>query len=110
MADVTGTNMHTETSTAVARYILGNDSGGFAGVVTIGYDLNSGTSTYDFQCKVKGATTWVAQNAYPADSETPASTGTTTETWSIDGTGKQIALNVSAVSGSPRFTWDAVKG
>jgi len=110
MADVTGTPMRRETTAAVNRYILGDASPSAAGIITIGYDLNSGTSTYDFQCRVPGATTWVACNAYPADSETPATSGTTTETYRIDATGVQVALNVSAVTGSPRFTWIATIG
>lgn len=110
MADVSGTPMRTETTAAVNRYILGDASPSAAGVITIGYDLNGGTSTYDFQVRVPGATTWVAANAYPADSTTPATSGTTTETWSIDATGKQVALNVSAVTGSPRFTWIGTVG
>lgn len=94
-----------ETSATVTRYLLGEVSPKYAGLVIIAFDLNSGTATYDFQCRTPGATTWDAINAYPADSETPATSGTTTETWTIDATGKEIAFNVSAKSGSPRFTW-----
>jgi hypothetical protein len=110
MADVSNIPMRTETTAAVNRYILGDASPSTSGVVTISYDLNGGTSTYDFQCRAPGATTWVATNAYQADSTTPATSGTTTKTWRIDATGVQVALNVSAVTGSPRFTWIGTVG
>lgn len=117
MADVSGAAApkagvtYTVTSAATDRYLLGDAEVGFASMVAIEFDLNSATATFDVQKRVTGATTWVASCLmYKATSATGVTSGTTTDVYTVDASGCEIAINVSSNNGSPKITWRPIVG
>lgn len=95
----------------VNRYIFGDAEVGFASQIVVEFDLNGATATYNFQSRVAGATTWVDQIAYPFNSGTGTTSGSGTQGYQIDASGKEIAINVSAVATAfPILTWRPVVG
>lgn len=100
----------TVTSATTPRYIFGNGDDGFASQIVVQVDLNGATVAYDFQSRVTGATSWVAQLAYPFNSATGTTSGSTTMGFQIDASGKDIALNISANDGAPKLTFRPVVG
>lgn len=109
MADIqVGSTFRGFTLTATNRHIIGGGPDEWARQIAIEIDLNGGTCTYDFQCRVGGA--WVAAQAYPVNSSTAATSGTATQVWMIDSTGKQVAVNVTVATGSPQLYYRGVRG
>jgi hypothetical protein len=81
----------------VNRYILGDADSGRASQMSIQIFLNGGTATYAFQTKHRAQSTWQSAMAYPVSAPTTGATsGTTSEIWQIDASGKDIAVNVTA--------------
>lgn len=111
MADVNKTVVGVPFTAAVNRYIFADADSGRAAQFAIQFNLNGGTATYAFQVKVPGETTWQAAMAYPVDTPTTGATsGTTSNVWNIDASGKQVALNVTAATGSPQVTFFPLVG
>lgn len=92
---------------ATNRYILGDASQGQASTIAFQVDLNGGTITVDFYSRLRGAgLSWQAALAYPVSAPTTgASSASASNVWLIDATGKEVSLNVTAASGSPKIAW-----
>lgn len=122
MADTLAGNCNTSLDIAAnTRYILPQPdavppvsssvfpSGGFTRRrvwATIQIDLNGGTCAYAFQTRTAGGgLAWQATLANLASSSTPASSGSTSEVFMFECTGKEVAVNVSGTSGAPKLSY-----
>lgn len=95
------------------RYLIGDADSGRASQMAIQIELNGGAATYAFYVKVSGggATTWQAAMAYPVSAPTTgALSGTTSNVWMIDCSGKDVAVDCSGTSGSPELTFAPLVG
>lgn len=88
------------------RYILGDIGPGAKGVMIIATRLNAGTLSFTFECRAKGDTVWNNTLGTPASTGTASATGTTSDVWSVDATGKDIAVTITAQSGAPYIVWN----
>lgn len=110
MADVFPGTGFRGTTVAVNRYILGGGPQEWKGQLAIEIDLNGGTCTYDFVVRV-GSGAWVAASAYPVNAlAAPVTSGTTTQVYMIDASGKDVAVNVTVATGSPQLYYRAIRG
>lgn len=117
MADVSGQagpragEEFTVPNAATNRYILGDAEVGFASMIAVEFDLNSAAATFDIQKRVTGSSTWVTSCLmYKATSATGVTSGTTTDVYTVDASGCEVAINVSANNGSPKITWRPIVG
>jgi hypothetical protein len=110
MADIFPGTTYAGTTLAVNRYILGGGPPDWAGQVAIQIDLNGGTCSYAFQSRVGSAGAWQAATAYPVSTNVGATSGTGSDIWMIDASGKDIAVNVTATTGSPKLYYRAIRG
>ena len=111
MADVIANKIGVETAVAATnRYIFGDAEVGFAAQIVFTLDLNTGTITCAPQARVRGSDLWVTCLAVPKDSTTGATSLTGANTYVMDASGCECALNVTASSGAPVITWTAVTG
>jgi hypothetical protein len=92
------------------RYLLGSGDAAWASQLAIQVDLNGGTLTYNFQVRVTGGTPWQAAIATPVSTGTAATSGTASDVWNIDASGKEVAVNMTAGTGSPLLTFAPVVG
>lgn len=93
------------------NYILGDADSGRASQFAIQIELNGGAATYAFKVRVKGAETWQAAMAYPVSAPTTGATsGTTSNVWMLDASGKDVQVSCSGTSGSPELTFMPLVG
>lgn len=97
-------------SATTPRYLFGDGDSGCASQIVVEIDLNGATVAYNFQSRVTGATTWVAQIAFPVDTGTGTTSGSSSMVYQIDASGKEVALNISANDGAPKITWRPLVG
>jgi hypothetical protein len=87
--------------TANTRYLLGGFHGQKAAKCLLQVDVSTACA-YDFQADA--GLGYVACAAHPVnDPNNPVTSGSTSKVYDIEAGGKQIAFNIGAITGTPKF-------